>query len=434
MYNNNPYLPSIYPTSYNRRATGSPTKEFSAEDYLEQAQVPYATPYGGVAAGYGNLSYTLAARAAMLAMYQNQALAAVQSSTRAASMPIPQEEEPKKGFYWKTRICTKWQDGHCPFGDSCKYAHGEYELRVLPDEIIEQHETARLFRNPEGMETAQKKQIATNVRKTKLCQTYMETGQCPYGDKCTFAHGHHELRRIPMAAVTAKPNLTYRKTRLCERFMTTGNCPYGDNCTYAHGIHDLKGRGQKGAEDLRPAKRGLEEEGGEGVEVKRARPLAVEEAQDEVDPCGKCQALKAVTVNDVLEKLGQLPNPKAKQLGCIVVATAKNLGATWKKFSAGKLMQWMQKYDLPVLDRIHMLRILGFHSHDLEGSLDSNPHVLDLPRDIADLLYLCTHGKENTASATEYVAMIDACKELFGLEETDDEYFSVSEKLGSVMM
>ena len=25
------------------------------------------------------------------------------------------------------------------------------------------------------------------------------------------------------------------KTKLCERFMTTGNCPYGQKCTFAHG-------------------------------------------------------------------------------------------------------------------------------------------------------------------------------------------------------
>ncbi len=28
---------------------------------------------------------------------------------------------------------------------------------------------------------------------------------------------------------------TVHKTRLCERFMTTGSCNYGDKCTFAHG-------------------------------------------------------------------------------------------------------------------------------------------------------------------------------------------------------
>jgi hypothetical protein len=27
------------------------------------------------------------------------------------------------------------------------------------------------------------------IHKTKLCERFMTTGQCPYGQKCTFAHG-----------------------------------------------------------------------------------------------------------------------------------------------------------------------------------------------------------------------------------------------------
>ncbi|KXZ55393.1 hypothetical protein GPECTOR_3g519 [Gonium pectorale] len=32
------------------------------------------------------------------------------------------------------------------------------------------------------------------ARKTRLCEKFMSQGHCPYGDKCTFAHGHEELR------------------------------------------------------------------------------------------------------------------------------------------------------------------------------------------------------------------------------------------------
>uniref|UniRef100_A0A6C0AX98 C3H1-type domain-containing protein n=1 Tax=viral metagenome TaxID=1070528 RepID=A0A6C0AX98_9ZZZZ len=30
--------------------------------------------------------------------------------------------------------------------------------------------------------------------KTVLCKTFEKTGSCPYGNKCQFAHGIHELR------------------------------------------------------------------------------------------------------------------------------------------------------------------------------------------------------------------------------------------------
>jgi hypothetical protein len=32
------------------------------------------------------------------------------------------------------------------------------------------------------------------------------------------------------------------KTRLCERFETDGECPYGPRCTFAHGIQELRDR------------------------------------------------------------------------------------------------------------------------------------------------------------------------------------------------
>lgn len=36
--------------------------------------------------------------------------------------------------------------------------------------------------------------------KTKLCQKFMQTGQCNRGDECSFAHGYNELRQPPPGA------------------------------------------------------------------------------------------------------------------------------------------------------------------------------------------------------------------------------------------
>mmetsp|Transcript_38110 Transcript_38110/g.84913 ORF Transcript_38110/g.84913 Transcript_38110/m.84913 type:complete len:182 (+) Transcript_38110:186-731(+) len=33
----------------------------------------------------------------------------------------------------KTKLCTRWLQGDCRFGDRCNFAHGEHELRKLPD-------------------------------------------------------------------------------------------------------------------------------------------------------------------------------------------------------------------------------------------------------------------------------------------------------------
>lgn len=31
-----------------------------------------------------------------------------------------------------------------------------------------------------------------------------------------------------------------KKTRLCDKFMTIGTCPYGGKCTFAHGFEELR--------------------------------------------------------------------------------------------------------------------------------------------------------------------------------------------------
>jgi hypothetical protein len=42
---------------------------------------------------------------------------------------------------------------------------------------------------------------AQSMRKTRLCEEFMQTGRCKYGDRCTYAHGQHELRPPPTAGM-----------------------------------------------------------------------------------------------------------------------------------------------------------------------------------------------------------------------------------------
>lgn len=74
------------------------------------------------------------------------------------------------------------------------------------------------------------KDFKTQLYKTELCRSYQETGTCPYGNHCQFAHGDPQLR----------PVLRHRKfkTEKCRNFLN-GYCPYGARCCF---VHDERGR------------------------------------------------------------------------------------------------------------------------------------------------------------------------------------------------
>ncbi|KAG8639146.1 hypothetical protein MANES_14G108300v8 [Manihot esculenta] len=62
--------------------------------------------------------------------------------------------------------------------------------------------------------------------KTELCNKWQETGTCPYGDHCQFAHGIEELR-----PVIRHPRY---KTEVCRMVLAGDICPYGHRCHFRH--------------------------------------------------------------------------------------------------------------------------------------------------------------------------------------------------------
>ncbi|XP_045137986.1 uncharacterized protein LOC123520121 [Portunus trituberculatus] len=74
--------------------------------------------------------------------------------------------------------------------------------------------------------------------KTELCRSFEESGDCRFGQACTFAHGLRELR-----AVLRHPRY---KTDLCRTYHGAGYCQYGARCHFIHdpdedGIAALRG-------------------------------------------------------------------------------------------------------------------------------------------------------------------------------------------------
>mmetsp|Transcript_111259 Transcript_111259/g.196994 ORF Transcript_111259/g.196994 Transcript_111259/m.196994 type:complete len:347 (-) Transcript_111259:346-1386(-) len=97
----------------------------------------------------------------------------------------------------KTKLCHYLQNGGCPYGDKCAFAHSVSEVQESPD-----------------------------LRKTKLCKAFQK-GECN-DSTCNYAHGERELR------VTG---LFVNKT-LCV-WHQKGSCRNGENCKFAHGTDEL---------------------------------------------------------------------------------------------------------------------------------------------------------------------------------------------------
>lgn len=68
--------------------------------------------------------------------------------------------------------------------------------------------------------------------KTELCKKYSETGKCPYGMKCRFAHGKEEL-------LSKKLCNNYKKKQ-CKTFYECGYCPYGSRCNFKHNEYSFQ--------------------------------------------------------------------------------------------------------------------------------------------------------------------------------------------------
>ncbi|KAJ1898776.1 hypothetical protein LPJ71_006105, partial [Coemansia sp. S17] len=127
-----------------------------------------------------------------------------------------QQRRPQDNPLYKTRLCEKFeQEGECPYNQKCVFAHGAAELRereIVPanEPRSNLNERQRDYASPQSARVSQNPGLKFNsnpLYKTRLCQRFTEQGDCPYNDKCQFAHGDQELRVAPDQPAQPQPQL-----------------------------------------------------------------------------------------------------------------------------------------------------------------------------------------------------------------------------------
>ena len=84
--------------------------------------------------------------------------------------------------------CVQYRRGFCSKGPMCPDRHIKRDM----DKFEEYAFTPAEEINPDHNKKEEEK---TPFHKTSLCRAFMQTGHCPNGKSCGYAHGHQELRK-----------------------------------------------------------------------------------------------------------------------------------------------------------------------------------------------------------------------------------------------
>jgi len=88
---------------------------------------------------------------------------------------------------FKVKLCRDWAQGTCVYGSRCIYAHSPNEMRTRD---INKQLIQKLNNKDERCK------IDPNKFKVRLCDKWVQYGECPYVAHCMFAHGPEEQRCV----------------------------------------------------------------------------------------------------------------------------------------------------------------------------------------------------------------------------------------------
>eukprot|EP00286_Rhodomonas_abbreviata_P022862 CAMPEP_0181315758 /NCGR_PEP_ID=MMETSP1101-20121128/15543_1 /TAXON_ID=46948 /ORGANISM="Rhodomonas abbreviata, Strain Caron Lab Isolate" /LENGTH=434 /DNA_ID=CAMNT_0023422981 /DNA_START=307 /DNA_END=1609 /DNA_ORIENTATION=- len=169
---------------------------------------------------------------------------------------VKEEEEDNTAaaiFLWASPIKASHEVANCRGEEHADGSHRSHRSHC------EQNNTNTARKN---QKTSSNKVVDPNF-KTRKCKNWEQAGSCPFGDRCSFAHGSTELRPADAAifllaagGVTkgrqqqqqddtrgggggGKKTGSY-KTRMCKNLEATGGCKFGDGCMFAHSSEELR--------------------------------------------------------------------------------------------------------------------------------------------------------------------------------------------------
>lgn len=135
-----------------------------------------------------------------------------QSCSRSTEDSQARKDSTASRFYsqfHKTSMCTFWLRNSCSRGRNCRYAHGDEDIKPMPD-----------------------------LSSTSMCKVFVATGVCENAE-CHFAHSVSKLRTTT----------SFLKTEMCA-FYPLGTCRMGQFCRHAHSDSELREEIEKPSEQL----------------------------------------------------------------------------------------------------------------------------------------------------------------------------------------
>lgn len=146
---------------------------------------------------------------------------------------------------YKTQICLNFRRGGCDFGDNCRFAHASGEIRTHASHwqeelVVKEIATFGYMKvckwTSNGDECPYGNRCHFHHEGVKNYMGHLGL----YRKSCAInivSVGDEPRRPVGSSSRTKEEyqRPSYRKTRLCNNWQSTNDCPYGSKCCFAHG-------------------------------------------------------------------------------------------------------------------------------------------------------------------------------------------------------